>query len=64
MANAAAGALLLAWGGRRRTRIFVSEERPIITPVDAPGAAPALDLPVPGPDVRTRHFYGWPSHKS
>jgi len=56
LANAAAGALLLAWGGRRRTRLLVSDERPIITPLEAPGAAPALDLPVPGSDVRTRPF--------
>jgi hypothetical protein len=56
VANAAAGALLLAWGGRRRTRLFVSEDRPIITPVEAPSAARTLDLPVTGADVRTRPF--------
>jgi hypothetical protein len=56
LANVAASVLLLAWGGRRRTRIVVSEERPIITPLEAPGAARTLDLPVTGADVRTRPF--------
>jgi hypothetical protein len=56
LANATAGVLLLAWGGRRRPRIVVSEERPIIAPLEAPGTAPAIELPVPGPDVLTRPF--------
>ena len=56
LANAAAGVLLLVWDGRRRTRMFLSDERPIITPLEPPGAARALDLPVADSDVRTHQF--------